>query len=217
MTDVNTEHAVLEWEDGPRFWLRDAEYRALFYNLTVPVILSEPHGPILAANPAACRLFDMTEAELCGVGRSDLADPDDLRWAAAVAEGDLTGRVTATLGMRRGDGAVIEVHQTATVYVNEDGVERSLITLTEVASDVDSPTRLRYHLSGQVQLTQAELRILGLLPTHHSVAEISQMLFSAHNTVKTHLASIYRKLGVHSRSSAVARARALGILRLPAR
>ncbi len=122
---------------------------------------------------------------------------------------------SATLGMRRADGAVIEVHTTSAVYLNEDGEERSLVTLTEAARDVDAPTRRTYDLSGHVQLTQAELRILGLLPTHHSVGEISQMLFSAHNTVKTHLASIYRKLGVHNRSSAVARARALGILRFP--
>ena len=57
--------------------------------------------------------------------------------------------------------------------------------------------------------------MLGFLPTHYSIGTISNMLFISLNTGKSHIASIYRKLGVHSRSSAVARARALGILRFP--
>ncbi len=215
MTDMYTEDGLSGGDSGPLLWLRDADYRSFFYNLDVAVILSVPHGRILAASPAACRLLAMSETELCAAGRSDLADPDDLRWAVAMAERDLTGRVTTTLGMRRGDGEIIEVHQTASVYLNEDGVERSLITLTEATREVDAPTQRTYHLSGHVQLTNAELRILGLLPTHYSIGEIAQMLFNAHNTVKTHLANIYRKLGVHNRSSAVARAHALGILRFP--
>ena len=211
-----TDDALSGRDNGPRLWLRDADYRSFFYSLGVAVILSVPHGRILAASPAACRLLGMSEAELCAVRRSDVADPDDLRWASAMAERDLTGHVRATVGMRRGDGAIIEVHTTSAVYLNEDGEERSLVTLTEATRDVDAPTRSTYHLSGHVQLTQAELRVLGLLPTHHSVGEISEMLFVTQNTAKTHLASVYRKLGVHNRSSAVARARALGILRLPA-
>ncbi len=214
MTDVNTEHAVPEGDDSPRFWLRDAEYRALFYNLTVAVVLSVPHGQILAANPAACRLFGMSEAELCAARRPDLQDPDDLRWAAAMAERDLTGSVSATLGMRRGDGALIEVEQTSTIYLNEDGVERNVVTLSEAAREF-APPPPTYDLSGHLQLTQAELRILRLLPTHHSIATISEMLFIGQNTGKTHMRGIYRKLEVHNRAAAVARARALGILRFP--
>jgi LuxR family maltose regulon positive regulatory protein len=37
-------------------------------------------------------------------------------------------------------------------------------------------------------------------------------LFVEQSTVKTHLVHLYRKLGVHSRTQAVARARALGLL-----
>jgi LuxR family maltose regulon positive regulatory protein len=43
-------------------------------------------------------------------------------------------------------------------------------------------------------------------------SEIAARLFLAVNTVKSHTRNIYGKLGVHNRTKAVARARALGIL-----
>ena len=65
---------------------------------------------------------------------------------------------------------------------------------------------------GSTALTAAELRILGLLPTHLSFREIADRLFVSRNTVKTQAISVYRKLAVASRSAAVARGRELGLL-----
>ena len=60
-------------------------------------------------------------------------------------------------------------------------------------------------------LTAAELRILKLLPTS-TYLQIAEILFISHNTVKTHLRSVYQKLGVESRSQAVERAVDLRLL-----
>ena len=62
------------------------------------------------------------------------------------------------------------------------------------------------------RLTGAELRLLPLLATHLSFPEIGSVLFISRNTVKTEALSIYRKFGVASRSNAVGRAAALGLL-----
>ena len=62
-------------------------------------------------------------------------------------------------------------------------------------------------------LTTAELRVLQLLPTHYSFEQIGRQLFVSRNTVKTQAISAYRKLGVTSRSEAVERAYALGLMR----
>ena len=51
-------------------------------------------------------------------------------------------------------------------------------------------------------LTAAELRILKLLPTC-TYLQIAATLYISHNTVKTQLRSVYQKLGVTSRGSAV--------------
>jgi DNA-binding CsgD family transcriptional regulator len=58
----------------------------------------------------------------------------------------------------------------------------------------------------------AERRVLELLPTELSYGEIAARLWVSRDTVHTHVADIYRKLEVHSRSSAVARARQLNLL-----
>jgi LuxR family maltose regulon positive regulatory protein len=63
-------------------------------------------------------------------------------------------------------------------------------------------------------LTTAELKILGLLPTHLSFREMGSMLYVSSNTVKSQAQAVYRKLDASSRSQAVARARALGLLEL---
>jgi LuxR family maltose regulon positive regulatory protein len=60
-------------------------------------------------------------------------------------------------------------------------------------------------------LTNAELRILRLLRTHLSLAGIAQDLVVSRNTVKTQVASIYRKLAVANRTEAVRRADEMGL------
>ena len=65
--------------------------------------------------------------------------------------------------------------------------------------------------NGASSLTAAELRLLPLLSTHLSYAEIGERLYVSKNTVKTQAYSAYRKLGVSSRSEAVGRTRELGL------
>ena len=52
-------------------------------------------------------------------------------------------------------------------------------------------------------LTPAELRLVAFLRTHLSLQDIADRLHLARPTVKTHVASIYGKLGVTGRSDAV--------------
>ena len=60
--------------------------------------------------------------------------------------------------------------------------------------------------------TAAELAVLRLLASNLSAREIGEQLFLSPNTIRSHTRAIYRKLGVHSRPDAVARATALGLL-----
>jgi len=64
---------------------------------------------------------------------------------------------------------------------------------------------------GLASLTPAELRLLPLLATHLSLIEIAERFYLSKHTIKTQAISVYRKLGVSSRSQAVQRAQQLGL------
>jgi DNA-binding NarL/FixJ family response regulator len=61
-------------------------------------------------------------------------------------------------------------------------------------------------------LSPRERMVLTHLEGELSLAEIAAAMFISHATVKTHCASIYRKLDTQSRRGAVARAKAIGLL-----
>jgi LuxR family maltose regulon positive regulatory protein len=67
-------------------------------------------------------------------------------------------------------------------------------------------------VTGGPPLTPAELRLLPYLQTHLSAGGIAERLFVSPPTVKTHMYSIYRKLGVSTRDEAVQAATAIGLL-----
>jgi LuxR family maltose regulon positive regulatory protein len=73
------------------------------------------------------------------------------------------------------------------------------------ARDGDSPAL-------QDELSDGELRVLRYLPSNLSAPDIAAELYLSTSTVKTHLRHIYAKLGVHRRTEAVERARALGLV-----
>ena len=105
--------------------------------------------------------------------------------------------------------------------------ERSQAAITEARSIIGScpdPGILTERLSAcgrreradtssvDEELTLRERRVLQLLTSELSERDIGHELYVSHNTVHTHVRSIYRKLGVSSRSGALERSRALELL-----
>lgn len=97
----------------------------------------------------------------------------------------------------------------ATVLVAQ---ETDAVVLSQWADDLADRLRSGSADGLVVELTVAERRVLEQLPTHRSLREIAELLYVSRNTVKTQTMSVYRKLGVSSRSDAVVRARELGLL-----
>jgi LuxR family maltose regulon positive regulatory protein len=90
----------------------------------------------------------------------------------------------------------------------------------DMGSLADQAGKLRAQLSRENSancptasaLTAAELRLLPMLCTHMSLPEIAGEMSLSRNTIKSQVNSIYRKLGVSSRSQAITRSRELGLL-----
>jgi LuxR family maltose regulon positive regulatory protein len=80
-------------------------------------------------------------------------------------------------------------------------------------SPAPAKTLLAPSLSSLVEpLTDREMEVLQLLATPLSTPEIAAQLYISVSTVRSHVKSIYGKLGVHSRIEAVARAQELELL-----
>ncbi|MBL8058264.1 MAG: AAA family ATPase [Anaerolineales bacterium] len=92
-------------------------------------------------------------------------------------------------------------------------VQRLLEAMPQVRGPYPpGPHRVRG--DGLEPLSDREVGILQLIAEGLSNPDIARQLFLTLNTVKAHTRNIYSKLGVNSRTQAVARARALGLLRL---
>ena len=66
-------------------------------------------------------------------------------------------------------------------------------------------------VGSRVALTESERAVLGMLSTQRSISEIAEALTVSPNTVKTHVRTIYGKLGVHTRREALAVAQEGGL------
>ena len=88
-------------------------------------------------------------------------------------------------------------------------MEQLIVAALEVHATQPDASRSRQVLIEP--LTAAEMRILKLLPTS-TYLQIAATFYISRNTVKTHLRSVYQKLGVTSRSEAIERAVDLRLL-----
>ena len=153
----------------------------------------------------------------------DVTTMPERRSPALTASGRCS--TTAFLGSRSQVG--LELAR-AHLALAEPGPARTVLAETEQVLElrpklgilVEDARELRDHVAATsgpdgawaMSLTGAELRLLPYLATHLTFPGIATRLFISRNTVKSEAVSIYRKLGVSSRSDAIERAVEVGLL-----
>jgi diguanylate cyclase (GGDEF)-like protein/PAS domain S-box-containing protein len=111
-------------------------YHAFFEHSLDAVMYTMPDGRILAANPATCELFRLSEDEILAAGCQGLADPSDTRWRIALEERLRAGRVRSELGMRRGDGTKFIADITSVTF-ESDSEQRACWIIRDVTERVE--------------------------------------------------------------------------------
>ena len=76
----------------------EAKYRSIFENSLDAILLTVADGYILAANPAACAIFKMTEQEILEKGRFGIVDVTDPRLPVLLEERQRTGKAKGEPG-----------------------------------------------------------------------------------------------------------------------
>ena len=105
------------------------------------------------------------------------------------------------------------LYQAAECGIAPEYVGRLLVAFPAVESAPTTPSKLPSEMIEP--LSEREHEVLLLIAEGLSNREIAQRLFLSLSTIKVHTYNMYGKLGVHSRTQAVAKARTLGILPSP--
>ena len=136
-------------------------YQALYEHSPDGVLFTVPDGRVMAANPAACEILQLTEGEICARGRQGLADPTDERWGLLLAVRASAGSVHGVARMTRGDGALIEVEMSAKIFTNANGEERTCTVLRDVTERVTMERKL-IEMSAQLRELALNDELTGL-------------------------------------------------------
>ncbi len=138
--------------------LRESEkrFRALFDSSPDAVLFTIPDGQVLAANPAACAMFGMSEEEICRVGRQGLSDPDDSRFPALLLERRRTGRITkAELSFVRKNGEQFPAEVDSVVLPGDP--PRSFVIMRDITRRLKTEGEFR-DINGRLRLATASAK-----------------------------------------------------------
>lgn len=111
------------------------DYCKAFFECCIDAILiTKPDGSVIRANSAACRMFGMTEEELCLAGREGLVDRDDPRLADGIEERKKNGNIRTELNFTKKDGTKFPTEITSTLFQSKDGETLTLIVIRDMSA-----------------------------------------------------------------------------------
>jgi PAS domain S-box-containing protein len=154
--------------------LRESEdrYRAFFEYSIDAILLTAPDGSIFAANPAACRIFGRSEAEICQAGRNGLIDTNDPRLPAALEQRARTGSFKGELTYLRQDGTRFPGELSTALFRDRNGLIKTSMIIRDI-TERKRAEQEREQLIEALQEALANIKTLrGLLPICASCKKI---------------------------------------------
>lgn len=111
----------------------EEKYRSFFDNNSDGILLTATDGQIIAANPAACALFHMTEQELCKSERFFIEDAADPRLELLLEECHRNGKANGELMLKRKDGSTFACDVTFAAFKDVNGAGRCSIIIRDIS------------------------------------------------------------------------------------
>lgn len=124
--------------------IRESEekYRSFFNNSMDAILLTITDGNIIAANPAACAVFGMTEEELCTRSCRALADPEDPCFESLINERQRTGSAKGEITMVRKSGAKFPAEISSMVFKDANGRLKTSKIIRDITGQVEARKNL---------------------------------------------------------------------------
>ncbi len=120
----------------------EEKYRSFFENSLDAILLTVPDGQVLAANAAACKMFQMTEEEICKAGRNGLVNLD-ASLEKSLAERENNGKVKGHLTFLRKDGSKFRGEISSAIFNDFKGNSRTSMIIRDISERVKSEEELK--------------------------------------------------------------------------
>jgi PAS domain S-box-containing protein len=121
----------------------EKRYRSFFETSLDAILLTVTDGQILAANPAACRMFQMTEEEICKVGRDGVLVTNGAELESILEERKKNGKITGQLTFRRKNGSLFQGEISSAIFSDSNGINRTSMIIRDISERVKAEKELK--------------------------------------------------------------------------
>jgi diguanylate cyclase (GGDEF)-like protein/PAS domain S-box-containing protein len=122
---INAEEALRKGEERFRLFIKSSP---------LGILMTKPTGEILSANPACCKILQMTEEEVCQGGRDGIVDITDPRLTLALKERQEHGEIHAKrITMKRKNGEKFEAEISSVIFEDIEGNQMTSMVLDDIS------------------------------------------------------------------------------------
>lgn len=125
------------------FDANEITYKAFFENSMDAILLTSPDGIIHSANPAACKMFERSEEEICRIGRNGVVDLSDPRLKDALKERTDTGSFFGELIMVKKSGEKFPAEISTAIFSDDEKGQLTTMIIRDITKQKLAETKLK--------------------------------------------------------------------------
>ena len=146
-------------------------FRALWKSSIIATLFATSEGRVLAASPAACRLFGRTEDDIRRIGRKGILDLTDKRSSALFKTRENKGYAQGELTFVRSDGTRFPALLSSFSFETPDGIQNCSL-IRDISKLKQAEERVHLFSRELLSVREEEKRQLSAV-LHHEVGSIS--------------------------------------------